>query len=146
MIFHSLDFAVFLAIVLSVYWSLAGLGPRRGRVAQNAFLLCASYFFYGYVHPWFLALLVASTLVDYALARCMAEFPERKKLFLSLSLSANLGLLGFFKYFGFFAENVVWVLQRAGIHASRPLLEVVLPVGISFYTFQTLSYTIDVYK
>jgi alginate O-acetyltransferase complex protein AlgI len=139
MIFHSLDFAFFFCAVFVGYWAL----PHR---AQNLFLLLASYFFYGYVQPWFLYLLFASCVVDYSLARCMDAFPGHRKAFLIGSLTAQLGLLGFFKYFGFFVENVWWVLGRVGLDVPRPLLEVVLPVGISFYTFQSLSYTISVYR
>lgn len=139
MIFHSLDFLLFFGLVLLLYWSL----PFR---AQNLLLLVASYFFYGYVHPWFLTLLAASTLVDYALARAIAAYPAQRKRFVILSLLFNLTLLGFFKYFGFFVDNVWLVLERVGFHVPKPALAVVLPVGISFYTFQTLSYTIDVYR
>ena len=142
MIFHSLDFVLFFAVVLAAYWSLARVGLR----VQNAFLLLASLFFYGYVTPWFVALLVATMLVDYMAGLCIGRYPEHKKLLLALSMSSNLGVLGFFKYYGFFAENAVVALQRLGLHVSRPTLEVVLPVGISFYTFQSLSYTIDVYR
>jgi D-alanyl-lipoteichoic acid acyltransferase DltB (MBOAT superfamily) len=139
-IFHSLDFAVFFIVTTAVYWSL----PHK---AQNAFIILASYVFYGYVHPWFLALILATTVADYWAARGMARWPARRRVMLGLSLAVNLGLLGFFKYFGFFTENV-----RAAVHAlsgiDLPLsgLSIVLPVGISFYTFQELSYTIEVYR
>lgn len=139
MIFHSLDFAAFFVCLLGLYWCL---GVR----AQNYLLLGASYFFYGYVHPWFLILLASSTLVDYGLALGMHRWPARRRVLLVLSLVSNLGLLGCFKYFGFFVDNVLWVAHHLGIAASRPMLALVLPVGISFYTFQSLSYTIDVYR
>ncbi len=139
MIFHSLDFVLFFVAVFSLYWLL----PLR---AQNLLLLVASYFFYGYVHPWFLSLLVASTLVDYALARAIASYPKQRRRFVIASLVFNLSLLGFFKYFGFFVDNVWLAFERIGVHLQRPTLAIVLPVGISFYTFQTLSYTIDVYR
>jgi D-alanyl-lipoteichoic acid acyltransferase DltB (MBOAT superfamily) len=138
-IFHSLDFAVFFSLFLAVYWFL-------GRRAQNVLLLVGSYFFYGYVHPWFVILLAASTLADYSLALAMQRFVDKRKLFMIASVSVNLSLLAFFKYFGFFVDNVWSLLHRLGIEASRPSLNVILPVGISFYTFQTLSYTIDVYR
>jgi D-alanyl-lipoteichoic acid acyltransferase DltB (MBOAT superfamily) len=138
-IFHSFDFVVFFAVVLAVYW-------RLGRRLQNAFLLSASYFFYGYVEPWFVALLAATTLVDYVAGLGIARYPEKKRLLLGLSLASNLGVLGFFKYFDFFVDNVLAALGALGFHPSRPALAVVLPVGISFYTFQSLSYTIDVYR
>jgi D-alanyl-lipoteichoic acid acyltransferase DltB (MBOAT superfamily) len=139
MIFHSLDFLLFFGVVLAVYWSLS-------LRAQNCFLLVASYFFYGYVHPWFLTLLAASTIVDYTLARAIASYPAHRRRLVIASLVFNLSLLGFFKYFGFFVENVWLLLERLGFHVHKPVLAIVLPVGISFYTFQTLSYTIDVYR
>jgi alginate O-acetyltransferase complex protein AlgI len=139
MIFHSLDFALFLIVFLAVYWAL----PHR---AQNCFLLVGSYFFYGYIHPWFLILLFASTLGDYCFALGMRRFERRKRLLLVCSLCANLGLLSFFKYFGFFVDNVLAVAHVLGVTLHRPMLRIVLPVGISFYTFQSLSYTIDVYR
>jgi alginate O-acetyltransferase complex protein AlgI len=139
MLFHSLDYVVFLLVVLALYWSV----PHR---PQNLLLLGASYFFYGYVHPWFLILLAGTTTVDYAAARAMGRFPEHKRLLLGLSLASNLGVLGFFKYFGFFVASVGAVLNGLGWHVEPPVLAIVLPVGISFYTFQSLSYTIDVYR
>jgi D-alanyl-lipoteichoic acid acyltransferase DltB (MBOAT superfamily) len=138
-IFHSLDFLLFLAIVLVGYWSL----PRRG---QNALLLVGSYVFYGWIHPWFLILIATSTVVDYLAAQGMARRPERKRLFLVASLATNLGMLGFFKYWGFFVSNVTALLESAGLPSFTGTLDIFLPVGISFYTFQTLSYTIDVYR
>ena len=138
MIFHSLDFAVFFVVLAAAYWML----PRRG---QNALLLAGSYVFYGWVHPWFVLLIAATTAVDYGAALGMARRPARRKAFLWLALAANLGFLGFFKYFNFFADNVAAVLAAAGWQVSRPALNVALPVGISFYTFQALSYVIDVY-
>lgn len=139
MTFHSLDFLVFLVLTLGAYWCL----PHR---AQNVFLLAASYLFYGWVHPWFLTLIAASTVVDYAMAIAMERWPRRRGTFLVVSLVSNLGLLGFFKYFGFFVDNVAALAGGLGLELSRPSLSIVLPVGISFYTFQTLSYTIDVYR
>ena len=141
MIFHSLDFIVFLAVVVAAYWRL----PHR---AQNLFLLAASYLFYGYVHPWFLILIAISTVMDYgvALAIAASASPVRRRAWLWVSLVGNLGMLAAFKYFGFFVDNVWAALDAFGMAPARPALQVVLPVGISFYTFQTLSYTIDVYR
>ncbi len=139
MIFHSLDFVAFFLIVTAIYWVL----PHRG---QNLLLLVSSYVFYGYVHPWFLVLIGASTIVDYYAARGMQAWPERRRLLLWLSIGSNLGMLAFFKYFNFFVDNVHAVLTAAGWQTNPVLLRVLLPVGISFYTFQTLSYTIDVYR
>jgi alginate O-acetyltransferase complex protein AlgI len=138
-IFHSLDFLVFFVVVVALYWSL----PHRG---QNILLLIASYVFYGYVHPWFLILIGASTVVDYSAARAMDLWPRHRRRFLWLSIVSNFGMLGFFKYFNFFVDNVADVLSAAGMSVNMPLLRILLPVGISFYTFQAMSYTIDVYK
>ena len=139
MTFHSIDFVVFFVVTVALYW-------RLGHRHQNLLLLIASYFFYGYVHPWFLTLIFATTVIDYWAARGMAAAPERKRLFMGLSLAANLGMLGFFKYFNFFANNVHALLALLGFDVSVPALSIVLPVGISFYTFQELSYTIEVYR
>ena len=139
MVFHTLDFAVFLAIFLPIYWAL----PHR---PQNAFLLLGSYFFYGYIHPWFLVLLFGSTVADYSYALGMRRFEAHRRALIRASIATNLGLLACFKYFDFFSTNVAAVLGRFGVVISPPLLRVALPVGISFYTFQSLSYTIDVYR
>jgi alginate O-acetyltransferase complex protein AlgI len=138
-IFHSLDFVVFFIAVVALYWRL----PHRG---QNVLLLVASYVFYGYVHPWFLILIASSTVVDYLTARGMERWPDRKRPLMAVSIVSNFGMLGCFKYFNFFVENVHGVLAAAGVQTSLPVLRVVLPVGISFYTFQAMSYTIDVFR
>ena len=139
MIFHSLDFLVFFLLVVAAYW---GLGHR----AQNVLLLAASYFFYGYVHPWFLILIATSTVIDYASARGMERRPDRRRWFMAASIVSNFGMLGFFKYFNFFLDNVHAVLAAAGADVALPTLRVLLPVGISFYTFQAMSYTVDVFR
>ena len=139
MIFHSLDFLVFFLLVVAAYW---GLGHR----AQNVLLLAASYFFYGYVHPWFLILIATSTVIDYASARGMERRPDRRRWFMAASIVSNFGMLGFFKYFNFFVDNVHAVLAAAGADVALPTLRVLLPVGISFYTFQAMSYTVDVFR
>ena len=139
MIFHSLDFAAFFCSFTALYWLL----PHR---AQNVLLFAGSYFFYGYVHPWFLLLIGTSTLIDYLSARAMEAAPARKRWFLWLSVLTNFGMLGFFKYFDFFVDNVHAVLAAAGLPWDKPALRLLLPVGISFYTFQAMSYTIDVYR
>ncbi len=125
---------------MGVYWLIPS---GRGR---KLLLLSASYVFYGYVHPWFCWLILASTLVDFFCARAMAKHPSRRRLLLTMSLAFNLGMLGFFKYFNFFVEGVASLLNGLGIHPDSMVLDIFLPVGISFYTFQTLSYTIDVYR
>jgi alginate O-acetyltransferase complex protein AlgI len=138
-IFHSLDFIVFFVLVVALYWRL----PHRW---QNVLLLAASYVFYGYVHPWFLILIASSTVVDYLSARGMERWPERKRAFMGISILSNFGMLGFFKYVNFFVDNLHAVLEAAGLHVGLPVLRVVLPVGISFYTFQAMSYTVDVFR
>jgi alginate O-acetyltransferase complex protein AlgI len=138
-IFHSLDFIAFFVVVTAIYWSL-------GQRWQNVLLLVASYAFYGYVHAWFLLLIGASTVIDYGAARGMEAQPRFRREFLALSIVSNFGMLGFFKYFNFFAANVAAALQAMGLSVSEPTLRILLPVGISFYTFQAMSYTIDVYK
>jgi D-alanyl-lipoteichoic acid acyltransferase DltB (MBOAT superfamily) len=139
MIFHSLDFLIFFAVLVLVYWRL----PHR---AQNVLLLGASYLFYGWVHPWFVVIMLISTTVDYWAGQRMEDDRARRRVYLACSLAVNLGMLGFFKYFNFFVDNVRAVLDGLGLTVSWPILEIVLPAGISFYTFQALSYTVDVYK
>ncbi len=139
MIFHSLDFLAFFAIVVSLYW-------RLSHRWQNVLLLGASYVFYGWVHPWFVLLMLTSTTVDYWAAQRMEDDPARRKTYLYASLFVNLGMLGVFKYYNFFIENLREGLAGFGLQVSPPLLELMLPAGISFYTFQALSYTVDVYK
>jgi alginate O-acetyltransferase complex protein AlgI len=138
-IFHSLDFVLFFIVVTAAYWRL----PHRG---QNVLLLVASYFFYGYVHPWFLILIASSTVIDYLAARGMERHSERRRLFMAVSIVSNFGMLGFFKYFNFFVDNLHAVLDAAGLDVGLPVLRVILPVGISFYTFQAMSYTVDVFR
>ncbi|MFB3904379.1 MAG: MBOAT family protein [Acidobacteriota bacterium] len=141
MLFNSFEFLIFLPIVLCLYYAL----KHRG---QNLMLLAASFIFYGSWDYRFLALLIVSALVDFFAARAIdrTAVPSRRKLFLLASLSANLGILGFFKYFNFFIDNAARLLGTLGLHPDLPILYVILPVGISFYTFQAMSYTIDVYR
>lgn len=141
MLFNSVKFAVFFTIVYSLYLIL----KRKG---QNRMLLVASYVFYG-VWDWrFLSLILISTVVDYICGIKIHESDDinRRKLFLSLSIVINLSILGFFKYFDFFASNLQVLLVHFGILIHPPFLHMILPVGISFYTFQTMSYTIDIYR
>lgn len=139
MIFHSLDFAALFLVTLVAYWLL----PRR---PQNVLLLVASYVFYGWVHPWWPVLLFATTFIDYWAARGIAVSAGRRRLWLWLSIASNLGLLGFYKYFDFFVDNVAAAGAALGWNVPHVALRVALPAGISFYTFQSMSYTIDVYK
>ncbi len=141
MAFNSVQYLVFLAIVVGAY----GLLTRRG---QNGLLLIASYAFYAAWDWRFLSLLWISTVTDYFVGRGMGRAEGRavRRRLLVVSLAVNLGLLALFKYFNFFADSAAALLESAGLNADWPTLNVVLPVGISFYTFQTLSYTIDVYR
>ncbi|MDB4538678.1 MBOAT family protein, partial [bacterium] len=142
--FNSWIFPLFFAVVYAVY---LGLGPRRFR-AQNGLLLGASYLFYGYWDARFLVLLGLSTVIDFLIGgRLEATEDERvRKRLVTLSVVINLGILGFFKYFDFFIDSTAELLAALGFSVHLPTLRVLLPVGISFYTFQTLSYTIDVYR
>ena len=140
MLFTTWQYAAFLLIVLAVYYCLA----HRW---QNHFLLLASYFFYACWNPWFLALLIFSTATDYLCAMGIERGPaHRRRLLLAVTLLINLTILGFFKYFNFFVGSAGALLERAGLHANLPLLRVILPVGVSFYTFQSISYVVDVYR
>ncbi|MGE3852884.1 MAG: MBOAT family protein [Planctomycetota bacterium] len=140
MVFTSYDFITFIVLVFAAYWLLPW------RTAQNVLLLGASYVFYGWVHPAWCALIAISTVVDYLCALGMRRTPAWRGRLLVISLVCNLGMLGFFKYFNFFADNVVAALHALGVAADPVALQIVLPAGISFYTFQTLSYTIDVWR
>ena len=141
MVFNSLHFLWFFVVVYCVY----RLVPHR---AQNWLLLVASYYFYAAWDWRFLGLLVGSTLVDYTCARALARVssPARRRALLCISLGFNLTLLGFFKYFNFFADNLHVIFGELGWKVDFVTLRVLLPVGISFYTFVTMSYVIDVYR
>jgi D-alanyl-lipoteichoic acid acyltransferase DltB (MBOAT superfamily) len=141
-IFNSLVFLAFFAITYTAYLLL---GPRRHRL-QNRLLLVASYVFYGWWDWRFLSLLLLATSVDFACAAAIRRRPTHARRYLTVSLCSGLGVLFVFKYFGFFADSFAALLAGFGIEASPITLQIVLPVGISFYTFQTLSYTIDVYR
>ena len=145
MLFNSVEFAVFLPIVLTLFWWLP---IRRNLRLQNLFVAAASYLFYGWWDYRFLLLILFSTLVDYSVGLGLGktEAPGRRKLLLWASIVVNLGFMGFFKYCGFFAESFASAFSFFGTQVSTSSLNIVLPVGISFYTLQTLSYTIDVYR
>lgn len=144
MLFNSLVFAVFLPIVFALYWII---GSRNYRT-QNLLVLIASYVFYGWWDWRFLFLIFISTIVDYWVGIGLeeTESPRRRRMLIGASLVANLGLLGFFKYFNFFIDSFASLLTSAGLHADIPTLRIILPVGISFYTFQTMSYSLDIYR
>src|SRR5258708_21479832 len=130
MLFDTPIFAFFLAAVTLSYWCLTF---RQ----QNKFLLVASYVFYGWWDWRFLCLMIASTVIDYFIAIKIADTEDRRlrRLLLTLSLVINFSILGFFKYFNFFADSLAASLSTLGVHASLPLLAVILPPAISFYTF-----------
>ena len=144
MLFNSIDFAVFLPIVFLLYWLLA----NKSLKLQNALIVLASYVFYGWWDWRFLSLILFSTLVDYTIGiKLKSEKNQTKrKILLWTSICVNLGFLGFFKYANFFLVNFTAAFSFFGSEIATHSLEIILPVGISFYTFQTLSYTIDVYK
>ncbi len=139
MIFHSLVYLVFLVVVLAIYWSL----PRRG---QNFFIIVASYIFYGWEHPWFLLPLWASTLIDWLCALGMERWPLRRRVFLLISICFSLMLLCTFKYANFALDNLDTLLIGVGANPWHVALRLALPVGISFYTFQSIGYVVDVYR
>ncbi len=139
MLFVELRFFIFLAICLAVHWRLAKNRHRK------IWLLLCSYAFYAAWDWRFLGLIVGSTLVDYWVGLNLPS-STRKRRWIMLSLAVNLGALGFFKYHDFFLDNLIQLLHIAGFEIERYSLEVILPVGISFYTFQTLSYTLDIYR
>lgn len=143
MLFNSLVFAVFFPTVFLLYWLLV----RSARL-QNRLLLVASYVFYGWWDWRFLGLIAASTCLDFVAGSRIAGATDQrtKKRWLQLSLAANLGLLGVFKYLGFFADSLISAANSIGWQLAPWTVHIVLPVGISFYTFQTLSYTIDIYR
>ncbi|MDB4979359.1 MAG: putative rane protein involved in D-alanine export, partial [Myxococcales bacterium] len=141
MLFNSFEFLAFLAVVYGLYLVL----PHRW---QNWMLLAASYVFYGWWNWRFLSLILFTTVLDYVVSLKVASSTNdrSKKLFLSISLICNLGLLGVFKYFNFFVESFIDLSVRLGFHLRWEPLHIILPVGISFFTFQSISYSIDVYR
>lgn len=143
MLFNSLDFAIFLPIVFVLYWFVT----NKNLKAQNILLLVASYFFYACWDWRFLFLLVFSTLLDYYTGIKMSDAPNQKlkKFWFWLSISVNLGFLGVFKYYNFFATSFAEAVSHVGWKIHPWTLKVILPVGISFYTFHGLSYVIDIY-
>jgi alginate O-acetyltransferase complex protein AlgI len=141
MLFNTLEFLVFFLVVLGLYSVLKH--PR-----QNALLLVASYVFYGAWDYRFLLLLIGTTMVDYWVALAVHRQADviRRRHILLFSIVANLGVLGIFKYFNFFADSLVQLAGGLGLTVSPVTLNIILPVGVSFYTFQSMSYTIDVYR
>ena len=144
MLFNSITFLIFLPIAFILYWYVFNKKLRP----QNTLVLVLSYVFYGWWDWRFLFLILGSTVLDYWLGRLIANSgnKNKRKQYLILSLLFNLGALAIFKYFNFFKENFEILLNNFGFKADFVTMDILLPVGISFYTFQTLSYTIDVYR
>ena len=144
MLFNSIEFALFLPVVFCIYWFIANKNIK----IQNGFIVLASYFFYACWDWRFLSLILFSTITDYAVGLWLNKVStERKrKVLLTISIIVNLSFLGFFKYYNFFVENFVDIFRLFGRELNIHTLNIILPVGISFYTFQTMSYTIDVYR
>jgi alginate O-acetyltransferase complex protein AlgI len=143
MLFNSLSFAIFFPIVFALYWFVA----RRNLKWQNLLLLVSSYYFYSCWDWRFLFLLMFSTLLDFYTGIKMQDAEGgRKKFWFWLSVSINLGFLGVFKYYNFFAQSFADLLHGFGVEVHPGTLDIILPVGISFYTFHGLSYVIDIYK
>ena len=144
MLFNSIEFFLFLPIVFSLYWLIGGKRIKT----QNLLVAISSYVFYGWWDWRFLSLILFSSLVDYTIGQSLGKTdkPSKRKLLLWISICVNLGFLGFFKYYNFFVDSLIDSFTFFGSELSINTLNIILPVGISFYTFQTLSYTIDVYN
>lgn len=144
MFFNSVDFAIFFPIVFVIYW-LAFSNSLR---IQNLFIVVVSYIFYAWWDWRFLSLIIISSTIDYIIGIKLNRTTNNihKKIFLCISLFANLGLLAFFKYYNFFINSFLSAFSSIGIHLTQNTLKIILPVGISFYTFQTMSYTIDIFR
>lgn len=139
MLFNSIDFVFFFVIVFTLFYCV-------NHKFRWILLLATSYFFYAYWEPYYLIIILFSTLVDYIVGLQIIRFPKSKKWLLGISLTANLGILFAFKYFNFFNEALAQILALVGMEFTPAKTSLLLPVGISYYTFQTLSYTIDLYK
>jgi len=142
MLFNSFDFAVFLVIVFFLYWFVFSKNLKL----QNFLLFVSSYVFYGWWDWRFLILLFISTIIDFFFGLLLYNSQNRKKLFLFLSVLNNIGILAFFKYYNFFAASFKELLAHFRFHAEPYFLDIVLPVGISFYTFHGMSYVFDIYR
>ena len=144
MLFNSIDFAIFLPIVFVLYWFIA----NRSLKLQNILVVVSSYVFYGWWDWRFLSLIIFSTVVDYFIGTHLSKENDlfKRRLLLWTSIVVNLGFLGFFKYYNFFLDNFISAFSFFGMDVNANSLNIILPVGISFYTFQTLSYTVDVFK
>ncbi len=141
MLFPTLNFGLFFLVVFFVSWFL-----HRKPDGRKLFLLLASYFFYGFWDWRLVFLLTASAFLNFMAGRLIENLPIRRKFILFVAITLNLGILGFFKYYGFFLESLAELLYTLGIERDLPFLEIILPVGISFFTFQGISYIVDVYR
>ncbi len=145
MLFNSLEFLVFLPSVFLLYWFIF----NKGLFSQNLFILFSSYLFYGWWDYRFLSLIIFSTIVDFFVGKKihLSKDIKERKLYLTLSLFINLGILGFFKYFNFFIDSFIDLVAITGYSLENQwTLKIILPVGISFYTFQTMSYSLDIFR
>jgi len=144
MFFNSIEFSIFLPIIFFLYWFIT----NKNLKIQNVLIIIASYIFYGWWDWRFLSLIIFSTLIDYSIGILLyKENNDRKrKLLLWISILVNIGFLGYFKYYNFFVDSFISTFSFFGANAGFSSINIILPVGISFYTFQTLSYTIDIYK
>lgn len=144
MLFNSVEFILFFVVVLFLYWNFFS----KRLLLSNIFLLGVSYFFYGWWDYRFLGLIFLSSFIDYICGHYIyhSKTTIKKRFLFATSLTSNLGILFFFKYYGFFAKELVLLMGQLGYTANIQTLNIILPVGISFYTFQTLSYTIDIYR
>ena len=143
MLFVELRFFLFFALVFAIHWTL------RGNTARKIFLLACSYFFYGCWDWRFVAILMASTAMDYTIGVLLTRWegaPAKRRALVAASLAANLGLIAFFKYCNFFIASAVASLEWLGLHPHVATLKIILPVGVSFYTFQSMSYTLEVFR
>ena len=142
MIFNSITYLLFLAIFVGLYWYFNNIKIR------NTMVFAASLAFYGFWKITFIPVMLFSVILDYFVAMKLehADCPRKRKRLLFLSLSGNLGLLFYFKYLIFFSNNIIGFVNLLGLSIDPILFKIILPLGISFYTFQTISYTVDVYR
>ena len=141
MLFNSFEFLIFLPIVFLLYWFVF-----NGRQAQNVFIVVASYVFYGWWAWRFLVLIFITTLLSYLSGILIERYRDKAKWICGTNIAINIGILCYYKYVNFFADNLEALINQFGYQLDWVTLDVILPVGISFYTFQALSYTIDVYR
>lgn len=145
MVFNSITFLIFFIVFFFIYW---GVNNKFSIAVRNLFIIISSYLFYGWWDWRFLSLIVFSTIIDFSIGYLLSVKKNLfyRKVLLITSIVVNLGFLAFFKYFNFFIDSLNHLLMNFSLHVNFTTLQIILPVGISFYTFQTLSYTIDVYK